>query len=299
MAGPGKALPKEQDLGVDWRTPGGLSAREAELIRDWYSTNHGEGDLSVVQFVGFWLQHGSEPMKRWRRMAESSMSDGFSAPSVPVSLFLHTYAVLGWQDGALYETISALKWGVSRTQVLEILGLAFIHAGPMGIGNIAPGCDRIIREWDGKADEVARIWPEGWATDAQAFRAGLDFSQSGMTGAEVAVLADWYRDHQGEVPSYVGFLAATKPELLKAFRQRYESTIGEMPKQLVPLLIFHTAAMLGKAGAMRRAAYQARKYGVRRSEIICTASLAALYAGDLGMEAIADVLSPLLADWAD
>lgn len=297
MAAPGSLLPKEQDLGIDWRTPGGFTDAEVRIVNAWYSKNHGEGDLQGAPFVAFWLEQNSEIFKRWRRMAESALSDGFTASTVPVCMFLHTYAVMGWKEGAVYETISALKWGVTRQQVLEILGLAFIHAGPMGISNIGPGCSDYLAKWNGKVEKVVNVWPKGWASDPAAFSSGLDFLQTGMTRDEARKLANWYREHQGEVPSYIDFLANNKPELLKAFRQRLESAIVTLPKQLVPLLTFHTAAIQGRIGPIRRAAYQARRYGVLRSEIISAASLASLYAGDLGLEPIAETLEPLLRVW--
>src|SRR5262245_42012219 len=105
-------LPKLQDLGVNWRTPGGFSPAEKQAIENWYSKYHGEGDLDGAPFVSFWLEHNQEVFKRWRRMAEASMRGGFAVASVPPLLFLHTYTVLGWEDGAAYEVIAALKWGV-------------------------------------------------------------------------------------------------------------------------------------------------------------------------------------------
>ena len=208
--------------------------------------------------------------------------------------------MLGWEAGAQYELIAALKYGASRAQVLEAMAFAFIHAGPMGMGRVAPLCDEYLKKWEGRESDLAAqpaAWPAGWAADPAAFRSGIDLASASLDDAEKQQVFDWYETHQGEVPRHIRFLAQWSPDGLKAMRNRFESCIVTLPKQIVPLMMFNTAAVRGEPAAMRRAAYQARRYGVRRSHLLPILQIAMVYAGDMGSEAITDSVAPLFDDW--
>jgi hypothetical protein len=76
-------------------------------------------------------------------------------------------------------------------------------------------------------------------------------------------------------------------------------TTGTLPAQIVPLFRFFTAACQGNAQAMRRSAYQARHLGVWKMNIAALSCLATVYLGDLRMDEVVDVVTPILADWPD
>lgn len=289
-------LPESHRIDIDWTRPGPLTAVEHEAITRWYAEHHGEGNLDRARFIGFWLEHRSEVVKHYRRWVETAIA---GVPNTVAALvMLHTYTVLGWESGAQYELIAALKYGASREQVLETMAFAFIHAGPMGMGRVAPLCGDYLKEWDGASSQSA-AWPAGWAADPEAFRSGIDLEQPGLSDAETGQIFKWYELNQGEVPRHVRFLAQWSPGGLKAMRNRFESCIATLPKQIVPLMMFNTAAVRGEHAAMRRAAFQARQYGVKRSHLLPIMQTAIAYAGDIGSEAIADALAPLFDDWLE
>jgi hypothetical protein len=289
-------LPASHRIAVDWLRPGPMTADELAAMKRWYAEHHGDGNLDQARFLTFWLDHDSAIAKHYRRFVQAAVT---GVPNTVTALvMLHTYTVLGWEAGATYELIAALKYGASREQALEAMALAFIHAGPMGMGRVAPGCDDYLSRWDGRSDQPAS-WPEGWAPDANAFRSGIDLTRAGLTDAEAQQVFDWYLDHQGEVPRHIRFLAEHSPDGLKALRNRMESCIRTLPRQVVPLMQFNAAAIRGQADAMRRTAFQARRYGVRRSQLLPFLQIALVYAGDLGGEAITDAVAPVFEHWTD
>lgn len=66
-------------------------------------------------------------------------------------------------------------------------------------------------------------------------RSGLDFSDPQLSPAELLRLEDWYEDLTGEVPPVVRFMGRHRPDVLKAYRDRYESCLKVLPKQSLPL----------------------------------------------------------------
>jgi hypothetical protein len=211
---------------------------------------------------------------------------------------LHTYTVLGWADGAQYEVITALQRGATVDHVLETMALAFIHAGPRGMSQVASLCSSFLKKWSGKI-EFATDWPETWRPDPDAFHSGLDFQTLSLTTQEIERVTEWYTRNHGEVPSHVAFLAKWNPEGLKSLRHRYESAIVTLPKQVVPLLMLNTAAVQGNTGMMRRAAHQARYYGVLRSQALEVLTRAIAYTGDATTNLVADAIGPLFDSWPD
>jgi hypothetical protein len=289
-------LPASHRIAVDWLRPGPLAPDELAAMRRWYAEHHGDGNLDQARFLTFWLDHDSAVAKHYRRFVQSAVS---GVPNTVTALVvMHAYAVLGWESGAQYELIAALKYGASRDQALEALALAFIHAGPMGMGRVAQACDAYLSRWDGKADQPP-AWPAGWAPDPARLKSGIDLSRPGLSEAERQLVLDWYTQNQGEVPDHIHFLARWNPDGLKAFRNRLESCIQTLPVQVVPLMLFLVAALRGEAAAMRRAAFQARHYGVRRAHLLPFLSIALVYAGDIGGERITAAVSPLLDDWPE
>ena len=94
-------------------------------------------------------------------------------------------------------------------------------------------------------------------------------------------------------------LAKWNPEAIKALRARYEGAVHTLPKQLIPLMMFHTAALQRAAGAMRRYAFQARRYGVKRLEMIELITFLLMYTGDLTSEVMTAAVSDLIDRWEE
>ncbi|HVW34465.1 MAG TPA: hypothetical protein VHL53_18170, partial [Acidimicrobiia bacterium] len=234
----------------------------------------------------------------YRRWVAAAFQEGLSSAAGAL-LFLHHYTMIGWASGIRYEVVGAQRWGVARSQVLETLDYAFLNAGPAGMAVAAEATDDYLAAWTTDDGGDPSAWPEGWAPDPAAFRSGLDFTTSGLTAGERESLVAWYHDHQGEVPGHVRFLLYHDPGGIKAYRDRYEHVTRTLPKQMIPLMTLFTAAVTGRAGALRRAAYQAKRYGVTRAELLLVLARVFGYAGDLTMEDATDVLGPLLDRWED
>lgn len=289
---------RQQAMGVDWMRPGPLTAEERAALEAWYSTFHGDGDLGLVAFVPFWLRHDEMVFKRYRRWVTVATREGLSS-AVGSLLFLHHYVVRGLVGAAHYEVIGARRWGISKAQVVETLAFAFLNAGPAGMAPTAAAVDDYLAGWTTDDDVDPSVWPDGWAPDPAAFASGLDFTTRDLTAAERSGLEAWHREHQGEVPGSVTFLARHDPGSLKTYRDRYEHVTATLPKQMIPLMALFTAAIDDRPGALRRAAHQARYYGVTKAQLLLVLARVFGYAGDFTMEQVTDTLSPMLDDWED
>jgi hypothetical protein len=157
--------------------------------------------------------------------------------------------------------------------------------------------ETVARALDGYAwltpDQPAQF-PDGWAPDPAAFTAGLDFSEPRMSPAELRAVQDWYQTTLGEIPSHVKFLAAHRPDLLKAYRQRFETCVRELPKQIVPTTLLHYNVIRGFASGIRDNILLARAFGVSKHLVLNTigsASLTGVEAFDLVHDATADIFA--------
>ncbi len=282
---------------VDWRRPGPFTTEERAQIARWYGELHGEGNLDLSRFLTFWLKHDEAVFKRYRRLLEASFVSGAPSENVSFLLFLHSYVIEGYEPGVLYEVIGCQRTGVTKKQVIDAISLAYIHAGPMGMNGIASGTDAYLDKWTSEPHYSGQVWPDGWVVDGDVFKSGLDFSSPGMSDDEIAKLGEWYRKNQGEIPSYVPFLAKRNPEALKAFRARYEGAVNTLPKQLIPLMMFHSAAMKQAEGAMRRYAFQAKCYGATKAQLIEAITFLLMYTGDLTSEIMTNAVEDIVAGW--
>jgi hypothetical protein len=290
--------PHKNWIDVDVMAPGPFTARERGIFSEWYKAYHGDDNLDSAGFVSFWLDNwDNEVLKGFRRWVEASVQTPAFMPPVLSLVMMHAYTVLGWESGAQYELICALKLcGVKKSHVLESLAFAFIHAGPKGMSQVSRQCNEFLKKWEDNP-EVTTPWPRGWAADPQLLKSGIDLRTRGLTPGELEQLKQWYLTHQGEVPSYVPFLARWNPEGLKAFRFRYETAIDTLPPQVVPLMTLNLAAIQGKPGAMRRAAFQARHYGITREQMLPIVQATLAYTGDLGTETTAEALGGIVENW--
>lgn len=284
--------------GVDWLRPGALDPKEREQLVKWYSDLHGEGNLDLSAFLQFWLKHDDEVFKQYRRAIQACFVGSEMSEAVSFLLFLPSYVAEGYEPGVLYEVIGCRRTGMTRRQILDAVALAFLHSGPMGMNRIARGADDYFSKWTQDEKPVADLWPKGWTPDGGAFKSGLDFAKPGMTPAEIESLERWHLENQGEIPPYVTYFAKWNPESLKAWRSRYERCVNTLPKQSIPLVMFHTAAMKRDAGAMRRYAFQARRYGVRRSDMNVLVTFLFTVGYDM-TDTVIDTLQPLIDRWAD
>ena len=136
----------------------------------------------------------------------------------------------------------------------------------------------------------------GWASDPAAFDSGLDFSSPHMSPDELRSVQDWYENTLGEIPPHVKFLAANRPDLLKAYRQRFENCVRELPKQIVPTTLLHYNVIRGSASGIRDNVLLARAFGVSKELVLNTIGSASLN-GIEGLDLVRDSAADIFANW--
>jgi hypothetical protein len=294
-----KQLTTEQD----WSTTT-FSEAEIARVKQWYSDTHGENNLDLVKFVEFWSELRPEALKAYRRATETTVGpqgpDSGLDVAIVFMMFLHTYTAIAFQKGILYEIISARSRGATKAEVTDVLSIAWLHSGTVGINNAADVAHDYMRSWDPAEPAPGMSFPAGWARDPGAFRSGLDFTDmTTITDAELRALQDWHRRVQGEVPAYVPFLARHYPVALKVFRARYESVLTQavLPRQMIAVMFLHTAAFRQRPDAVRRAATMARAFGVTKGQALHALATVQRYTGDLFTDAIIEPIADLFDDW--
>jgi hypothetical protein len=115
-----------------------------------------------------------------------------------------------------------------------------------------------------------------------------------MSPTELRAVQDWYQATLGEIPPHVKFLAAHRPDLLKAYRQRFETCVRELPKQIVPTTLLHYHVIRGFASGIRDNVVLARAFGVSKQLVLNTigsASLTGIEGFDLVDDAAGDIFA--------
>lgn len=265
---------------IDWSSEGWTPAEKDQMLR-WYMEAHGTGDTSVARFAPFMIQHNPAGFKRYRRHVR------YHGRAVPGPLlFLHTYAVLGNGDGALYQMLSAKQRGFTKPQVLETLAFAFLTSGPI-MNGAAAATSAYLFAWDddGKPSKVQ--WPQGWAPDPAAFRSGMDLTTDEFTAGDLDALKAWHQRVKGEVPRWVGAWAKLGGHGYKTNRIRYEIGFGvSLPKQLFPLFQLHLATYRVWTEAARQALLHARALGCTRDQVVETMESAFTCGGEQMMAGV-------------
>jgi hypothetical protein len=262
----------------------------------WYSELHDHGDLDLSPFARFGVEHDPVGFKALKRHVEA-----LGRTALPVGpmvlLWVYTYTALGNGKGALYEIVAARALGASKAEVLETVHLAALVAGPLGLNPLGELAHEYMLEWED--DGRSRLeWPEGWGPDVALFRSGIDLGADGLTDAELELLRAWNRRLYGEVPPSVELAARASPAAYKTQQARVEKAVeGALPAQLIPLLSLHLGAIRQTRVPIRRSLQLARTLGVRRAHVESTLLWAAVYGGDVVLEAALDAGGDLLDGW--
>ena len=280
------------DVGFDYSTDT-LSPAEKASVLAWYSELHDHGDLDLSPFARFGVEHDPVGFKALKRHVEA-----LGRTALPVGpmvlLWVYTYTALGNGKGALYEIVAARALGASRAEVLETVQLAALVAGPLGLNPLGEIAHEYMLDWAAE-DGGGLEWPEGWAPDVDRFRSGVDLRADGVTDDELDLLRAWNRRLYGEVPPSVEFAARAHPDAYKTQQARFERAVsGALPAQLIPLLSLHHAAIRLAPIPIRRSLQLARSLGVARPYVESTLFWAAVYGGDVVLEAALDAAGDLL-----
>jgi hypothetical protein len=280
---------------LDLSTPDSVTDEERRVFQEFYRHHKGR----TLAGHDFWMEHDPGALKRYRRYAiEMNAPSSRAFPQVAVLCWLHFYAVIGFEEGIEYQIRNAqVRGGAARATILSTLETAFLHSGPLGARYVASASTDILHNYD---EPPPIPWPAGWVVEPAAFVAGLDYSRTGLTAAELTALRRWHIATCGEVPPYVDFLGRHRPEVLKAYRMRFEHAAGgALPKQMFALLLLQGQVTRGTAPGVREAARMARGLGVNRQLALDAVSRAMIYTGPASVSVVAEATGDLFDDWAD
>jgi hypothetical protein len=292
------------ETGLDWTVEDRFTTEERDALLDWYSNVHGTGDLSLVAFAPFLIEHMPGAFKRTRRHVQATLEpqEGVTLPVIAHLLFnIHSFAAIAFSQGVLYEIIAARHEGASKALVLDVLGYAYLSAGPRGMNAVAELSDDYLRGWpDSEPPPKSIEWPNGWSPDQSLFQAGIDYSTPGLSSEELLAVCRWHERMHGMVPRHVELFGHLHPQAFKLQRIRYETSIGNvMPAQLAPLMTLQLATLRLQPALMRQAMLQARALGVRRHHALQTvlAGLRQMMADMMVLEVAAEAVGDILMGW--
>jgi hypothetical protein len=195
--------------------------------------------------------------------------------------------------GVLYAIHMMQVAGMTRSQVYENLAICFLVAGPRGMETIALA----LRDYEWLEPARPAVFPGGWAHRPEFLRSGLDFSAREVLDGEMELLQDWYLRTIGEVPPYVELLLDLRPALLKAYRNRYEHLLHELPTEFIPASLLHYDVIRGFGDGIRENVLLLRALGVSRDQVVNIAGSASLNGGMAGFSIMAKAAGDVLRDW--
>jgi hypothetical protein len=276
--------------GLDVSNPDVTTPEEIEAYRaEYLGTNKG-----LLDSFEFWLEFRPDVLKRHKartRHFRTAQEPDF--PLVQILAAIHQYTIDAFAEGVAYEIRLAHSLGATRADILDTLSVAWIHAGHRGMYAAAAYAD-YLRDYEDP--EPAERFPAGWTLDPQALASGLDFSTRDASSEEMEQLRGWYVRTLGEVPPYVGLLAAHRPGLLKAYRSRYEHAIRDsLPTQMLPYLLLNYNVVRGFRDGIRENVLLGRALGMTREQLLDAICFAVLHAGINALDPVEAAAGEILA----
>ena len=275
--------------GLDLSKPTEITPAEIEGFRGHYATQFG----LALDGLDWWLDRNPEVLKRYRLYCSLTLR---VKPAVMGGGTLAFYMLMGYVTGARYVMHSFLNDGLSKAQALEMIAIAFVHAGPRGMQCIAEAMEGL--EFPENPDPPARF-PDGWAVDLEAFKSGLDFSNPWLSEAEKGSLYDWHLRTIGEIPPYVRFMAEHRPNLLKTHRARIENMLYHLPKQVWPTAMLYYHVMSRVAEGIRENVLLCKAWGVTKSDALDVIGNALVYGQMEGATMVQREAGDVFDGWKD
>jgi hypothetical protein len=280
----------DTNRGLDLSNIATATEGEKQDFRKFYDRMLGRGHPGLE----FYLNNLPDAMKRYRAFADSATPRNLDTDRrVGGFGFMTYYALTGYVEGVRYLAYIQQQLGLTRSQIMEGLAIAFLHAGPRGSETIA----KALEEFPWIEPTVKAEFPNGWAADPEAFRSGLDFTQKDLLPAELKRLEAWYERTLGEVPAYVRFAAQHNPVLLKAYRHRFETCVRELPKQVVPATLLHYNVSRAHGPGIRENILLARGFGMTKADTLRAILSPIINAGMETLTLVDEVAGPILAHW--
>jgi hypothetical protein len=278
--------------GLDLLNTDDVTAEELANFREFYSATKGSQNKSYE----FWLEFRPDVLKRHKARTVQWYLGG----SYPIQAMacLHQYVIRAFPDGIDYEMRLSQTHGAKKTDLLDLLSVAFIHAGHPGMYTAAEVAAPILRDYVEKPSPER--FPANWDFDPRAFDCGMDYSTLAASPGDIRALLDWYQRTCGEVPRNIRFLADQRPDLLKAYRNRYEHAIRDsLPKQMLPYLMLHYNVYRGFGDGIRENVLLCRAMGLSRQQVLNAVCSAILHTGANGMDTVAAVAGDLFETFPD
>jgi hypothetical protein len=260
--------------GLDLRSPDTITDEEITAFHAEYERTN-KGCLASFEF---WIEFRPDVLKRHK--ARTPHYFGIDAIAHPLSLQLaaiHRYTIERFADGIAYEIRLAQSNGALRTDILDTLSIAWLHAGHGGMYAAAAAATEHLR---GYQDPAQDRFPANWSFDPHAFECGIDYSSPVLTAEDLECLTVWYEQAIGFVPRNVSFLAKHRPGLLKSNRDRYEHAIRDsLPAQMLPYLLLGHAVCEQRIEGIRENFLLGRNLGMTDVQLLDPIMLAVLFAG--------------------
>jgi hypothetical protein len=242
----------------------------------------------------FWLQFRPDVLKRQRARARLTSGESEFDFRLPhVLAYVHLYAILGFEEGILYEIKLSQAGGATKAELLDIFAIAYLHSGPRGMSAVESSSTDYLRTF---ADpEPSPKYPEHWSFDPNAYDSGMDYAVPEATTEDMERLESWYLATLGEVPPYAKFLMAHRPTLLKAYRNRYEHAIRDaLPKQMMPYVMLNYNVVRGNPHGIRSNVLLGRAMGMTQKELLDSICWGMSYGGPGAIDVVNDAVGDLL-----
>ena len=182
-----------------------------------------------------------EGLRTFRTRLELTHTETSNPVQLTITSFQHLpmYILYGWETGIYNEFRHLQSRGLSKAQLMELVMFAQLQAGIRGLQLVYNAVGKYLPDWRDGPGEVPL--PEGWASDPEAFKAGLDLSVRALTDADRAAITRWYESTIGYVPDSVKFAMTYHPEFYKWHRARWEIIFQKLPKQTAPYVMIAPA----------------------------------------------------------
>lgn len=246
----------------------------------------------------FLLDEAPEVLKRYRiwaallRVREADEAPNkWNALMIPIQ---YVFAMVGFVEGVLYQ-LHDMNQKLTKAQIVEQMALVFRYSGPLGIATLA----KAARQHSFHEPTNPVKWPSGWAPDPDAFKSGANFKSREASKEDVRKILDWYERLLGEVPRHVSFLARHRPELLKAYRGRYENTLRELPKQTEPFVLVQISILRGFGGGIREGMLLGRAFGITKPQILEAISWGTFFGGHESLNLVDEVAGDIMDTWPE
>jgi hypothetical protein len=267
-----------------------VSGPEVSAFADFYNTVLGHRHIGL----DLWLDTRPDVLKRYRQYSDTATPRTFEDDHrITGAGFTTFYAVVGYDVGVRYAVRMMQVAGLTRSQVYENLAVCFLVGGPRGMETIALA----LRDYEWLSPARPATFPDGWAHRPEFLRSGLDFSVRSVSAAETELMRTWYVRTLGEVPPYVELLLELRPELLKAYRNRYENLLRELPTEFIPASLLHYDVIRGFGEGIRENVLLLRALGVSRELVVNIAGSASLNGGMAGFSVLAEAAGDVLRNW--